>query len=333
MIRLGLAGTGTMGRVHAQAYATIPGVVVAAVLSADRDRAAQLAATIGARPYTDLEAMLEVEQLDAVDCCLPTPWHRPLVERAASYGCHVICEKPLALTVADGQAMIAATRAAGTRLLIAQVVRFFPEYRRIAQALPDGQIGTPVSLAMLRQAFYPTGRNGWLRDEALSGGIFVDFMIHDFDWALYHLGPARHVYARLVQRWEPRPFAHGMATVRHASGALSQITGTWGHPGPFTTMVELAGDGGLLRHHSTDSAPVTIHAAATPGKLGDVPMPDVSVAEDPYRAELAHFVDVLSGRAEPLVRPEEALAALSLALTARAAAAANRPHPVEALPV
>jgi predicted dehydrogenase len=328
MIRLGLAGAGSMGLTHAQAYATIPGVVVAAVLDIDRERAAQLAASLGARAYTDLSAMLESEKLDVVDCCLPTPLHRQTVELAAQRGCHVICEKPLALTMEDGQAMIEATRAAGTRLLVGQVVRFFPEYRRIANALRDGQIGRPVTLTMLRQGSFPGGRRSWYQDEAQSGGIFLDMMIHDFDWALQHLGPAERVYARLVQRSEPRGFAQGMATIRHTSGALSQITSTWGHPGPFTTMVELAGDGGLLRHHSAESTPIILYAETPPREQGDVPLPDLSVG-NPYRAELAHFVDVLAGRAEPLVRPEEALAALTLALSARASAATNQPQAVE----
>jgi UDP-N-acetylglucosamine 3-dehydrogenase len=328
MIRVGLAGTGSMGLTHAQAFATIPGVVVAAVLDIDRDRAVQLAATVGAHPYSDLDAMLEAEKLDVVDCCLPTAQHRITVKQAAQYGCHVICEKPLTLTVADGQAMIAATRAAGTQLLVGQVVRFFPEYQRIASALREGRIGTPVSLTMLRQGSSPGGSRSWYLDETQSGGIFLDMMIHDFDWALHHLGPAERVYARLVQRFEPRAFTQGMATIRHTSGALSQITGTWGHPGPFTTMVELAGDGGLLQHNSSESTPIILYAETAPREPGDVPLPDLSVT-NPYRVELAHFVDVLAGRAESLVRPEEALAALSLALSARASAATNQAQVVE----
>jgi predicted dehydrogenase len=329
MIRVGVAGSGSMGRTHALALATIPDATVAAVLDDDPDHAAHLAALVGARPYTDLETMLATEELDAVDCCLPTPLHRHLVERAAAAGCHVICEKPMALSIADGQAMIAACRAAGTHLLMAQVVRFFPEYRRLAMARAEGQIGRPVSLTTLRQSAYPTGRRGWFRDEAMSGGVLLDQMIHDFDWALQQLGPAQRVYARLVQRWEPRPFAQGMATVRHTSGAISLITGTWGHPGPFATMVELAGDGGLLRYHSADSSPIQVTLLASTGNEEDVPLPEYGVAEDPYRAQLAHFVEVIAGRAAPLVQPEEALAALALALAARASAAANQPQAVE----
>ena len=323
-IRVALLGTGSMGRTHAHAYATIPDARVVAVLGRDPDRAGALAAPLGARTYSDLDALLDAERPDAVDCCLPTPLHRWALERAAAYRCHVICEKPLARNVEDGIAMIAAARAAGVQLLVAQVVRFFPEYRRLATAIEAGAVGTPVVLTMLRQGFYPLGCEGWYRDEARSGGVFFDLMVHDFDWALQQLGLVERVYARLVERTSPRPFAQGMATVRHRSGAISQITGTWGYPGPFTTMVEVAGDGGLLRHHSGESAALTFLTAPGHADRADVPLPDLAGGEDPYRTQLAHFMAVIAGTAQSLVQPEEALAALALSVAARASAASGR---------
>jgi len=330
MIRVALLGTGSMGRTHAHAYATIPNVAVVAVLGRDPDRAGALAAPLGARTYSDLDTLLAAERPDAVDCCLPTPLHRWAVERAAAHRCQVICEKPLARNIEDGIAMIAAARGAGVQLLVAQVVRFFPEYRRLATAIEAGAIGTPVALTMLRQGFYPLGCENWYRDEARSGGVFFDLMVHDFDWALQQFGPAERVYARLVERTSPRPFAQGMATVRHRSGAISQITGTWGHPGPFTTMVEVAGDGGLLRHHSAESAAITFLAPPGHETQADVPLPSLAGGEDPYRTQLAHFMAVIAGMAQPLVDPTEALAALALSVAARASAASGRVQPLEA---
>jgi UDP-N-acetylglucosamine 3-dehydrogenase len=329
MIRVGLLGAGKMGRAHASAYAAIPDAEVVAVLARDHHRATLLAATFGARAYDDAAEMLETEQLDAVDCCLPTPVHRQIVELAANHRCHVICEKPMALTLEDGRAMISAAREAGIRLLIAQVVRFFPEYRRLATALHDGEIGAPASLTMLRQSPYPVGSADWYRDDGMSGGVFVDLMVHDFDWALHNMGPAQRVYARMVLRGAPHPFAQGVATIRHQSGVLSQFTGTWGHPGPFMTMVELAGDGGLLRHHSAESIAFRAVLGSSAGGVADVPGPDLVGGENPYHTQLAHFIDVLHGRAEPLVAPEESLAALSLALEARESATTGLPRILE----
>src|SRR5579884_271855 len=239
-MRVALLGAGTMGRVHAQAFSSIPGVTVAAVLGRGREAAERVAAPFGAAVYTEIDSLLAAEEIDAIDCCLPTPLHRGAVEAAAERGRHVICEKPLALTAADARAMIEACRAAGVHLLLGQVLRFVPEYRRLARALRDGEIGRPVTCTLLRQSFYPAGRESWYRDEARSGGIFVDLMIHDFDWALWQFGPAERVYA-----------------------------------------------------------------------------------------QLARFVDVLAGRAESLVRPEESLAALELALAARRSAESGRAQSID----
>ncbi len=321
MIRVGLAGTGSMGMVHASAFQRIPGVSVVGVVGRDPVHTAAVADLVGARPYTDLEAMLAAEKPDVLDCAFPAFLHRAVVEAGIAHGCQIICEKPLALTVSDGQAMIEEARKAGVHLLVGQVVRFFPEYRRVASALREGAVGTPVTLALVRQGSYPTGRDNWFRDDKLSGGVFIDLMLHDLDWALTYLGPAERVYAKLAYRREPTWFAQGMATVRHRSGAISQITATWGSPSGFVTSIELAGDGGLLRQDSRESRALDFFLADAVQVDGSVSLPDLGGSENPYRSELAHFIEVLEGRAEPLVRPEEALAALAVALAARQSAA------------
>jgi predicted dehydrogenase len=329
MIRIGLAGTGSMGSTHAKAFQSIPGVAVVGVVGRDLGRASTVASSLNARPYTDLETMLRTEKPEVLDCTLPTFLHRRAVESGLAHGCQIICEKPLALTVEDGQAMIAAAQTAGARLLVGQVVRFFPEYRRVAAALREGAVGTPVSLALLRQGAYPTGRDNWFRDDDRSGGVFVDLMLHDLDWALTHLGPAERVYAKLVYRREPVWFAQATATVRHRSGAISQITATWGNPSGFVTSIELAGDGGLIRHHSQESRALTSYLVEDQRETGGVSLPNLSASEDPYRTELAHFIDAIAGRAEPSVLPEQSLAALALALAARRSAETGRIQSME----
>jgi UDP-N-acetylglucosamine 3-dehydrogenase len=330
MIRIGLVGTGSMGHMHAAAFQSIPGVSVVGVVGRDPARTAMVADLAGARPYTDLETMLAVEQPDVLDCAYPGFLHRTVVEAGVAHGCHIICEKPLAVTLADAQAMIAATQAAGLHLLIGQVVRFFPEYRRIASALQEGAVGGPVTLSLLRQGAYPTGRDNWFRDDSRSGGIFIDLMLHDFDWALTVLGPAERVYARHVYRREPIWFSQGIATVRHRSGAISQITGTWGGPSEFITSVELAGDGGLLHHQNQESTALHVQLPSAKQEEVGVSLPDLAAVEDPYRTELAHFIEVIAGRAEPVVRPEQALDALTLALAARQSAADGAVRHLEA---
>jgi predicted dehydrogenase len=208
-------------------------------------------------------------------------------------------------------------------LLVAQVVRFFPQYRAMEQAVQAGEIGTVARASLLRQSFVPRGGTSWYTDERQSGGILLDLMVHDFDWVLCQCGRATRVYAKVVRREQPHFFLQGMATVTHQSGAISQVTGTWGFPGPFTTAVELVGTNGVLSYHSDAVQPVRVLAADSAAGRGEVALPE-SIGEDPYRTELAHFIEVLEGRAEARVEPGEALDAVALSNAARRSAASGR---------
>lgn len=209
MTRVALLGTGLTGQTHAAAYTAISDVEIVAVVGRQDECTRRVAEAFGARVYTDIEEMLRQTHPDAVDCCLPTPLHRRATEVAASYGVHVICEKPLALTVDDASAMISACQRADVHLLVGHVVRFFSQYHSIADAVRGGWIGPPVTCSLLPQTIYPEGSEAWYHDTRLSGGIFPDLMIHDFDWALRQFGRVERVYARLQEGTSERRFAQG----------------------------------------------------------------------------------------------------------------------------
>ncbi len=329
MTRIAIAGTGSMARIHALAFQSVPDAFIVAVLGRDTGRTAAFAAEFGAVPYTNLDLLLSEAPCDVLDCCVATPGHRETVVAAAARGRHVITEKPLALNLADAEAMIEACRVAGVHLLVGHVLRFEPEFRALSAAVSAGNIGTPVSANFLRQGFYPTGRDEWYGDSARSGGIFVDLLIHDFDWALARFGPAKCVFAKLVDHQDAPRFAQGMAILRHSGGVISMITGTWGYPGDFTVAVELVGTGGLLRLHSDQSRPLVFRRVTEARHDAGVALPDLNGTSDPYRLQLAHFLDVIARRAEPEIQPEESLAALRVALAAVASSASGLPQIVE----
>lgn len=328
MVRVALLGAGMIGQVHAEAYATMPGVEVVAVVGLDVERAERIAKSLGAEALTTVDPVLNDPHVDVVDVCLPTMLHAQTTLNAARAGKDIICEKPLALTVNDSQAMIVACQDAGVQLLPAMVVRFFPQYQALARAVRDGAIGAPASCTLVRQGFYPHGAGGWYRDQALSGGIFLDLMIHDFDWALSQFGSADRVFARQNESGGPVPFTQGTATIHHQSGVLTQLTGTWGHPGPFTTAVEIAGNGGLLQYNSRESGALEVMMPVQPEEGGDVPLPDLATTDNPYRTELMHFLAVIAGYAQAAVSAEESMMALDLAIRARESARLGRPVPV-----
>ena len=180
-MRVGIAGAGFMGRTHAAAWAETEARIVG-ITAETPDQARDLADQCGARAYPTLEAMLA--DVEVLDVCTPTHLHEEMVLQAAEAGKHVICEKPLARTMDQCRAMIAACQKAGVKLLVAHVVRFFPEYSLAKAAVERGEIGRPGVLRLARGSFRPKKPIGnWFLDFEKSGGIMLDLMIHDFDYS------------------------------------------------------------------------------------------------------------------------------------------------------
>lgn len=125
-MRVGIVGAGTMGSVHAGCHREA-GYEVAAIFDIRPEVAAKVAQPVGAEVAPSFEALLSDPTIDLVDICLPTYLHRQHVEAVARAGKHILCEKPIALSLDDALAMIATAREAGVHFYVAHVLRFFPE--------------------------------------------------------------------------------------------------------------------------------------------------------------------------------------------------------------
>jgi len=176
-LRVGVVGAGFMGGVHLAAWAAESNPTV--VFSLDPTQAATLAARHGAALARSLDELLG--WVDVVDVCTETDRHAEVAIAAARAGRHVICEKPLARTLADAEAIVDACAEARVRLFVAHVVRFFPEYALAREQVVAGEVGLPAVLRLRRASFRPTHPpDHWFFDHARSGGMIVDLMIHDF---------------------------------------------------------------------------------------------------------------------------------------------------------
>jgi len=273
--------------------------------------------------------------VDVVDVCTPTHLHHEMVLRAAEAGKQVICEKPLALSVRQGQEMIAACRAAGVRLLVAHVVRYFTQYALAKQAVASGQVGRPGVLRLARGSYRPKKPAGnWFLDEAKSGGILLDLMIHDFDYARWVAGEVDSVFAKKISTGRPgAPVDYGMAILRHRGGALTHVAGAWAYPPPtFRTGLEIAGDAGLIAFDSEATAPIRSLVQAPAGEQApDVGLPSSPMAESPYTAEIREFYGAIASGQPVRVSAEDGLAALQVALAASESARTGRAVSLEPL--
>jgi myo-inositol 2-dehydrogenase/D-chiro-inositol 1-dehydrogenase len=322
-LRVGVVGGGFIAGIHLAAWSRI-GVARLTVFDVHPERTRARAEASGAEPMGSLDEL--VDAVDAVDVCTPTDTHRTTVEIAAEAGRDVICEKPIARSVADAVALAEACRRAGVRLLVAHVVRYFPEYAAAQAAVAAGRIGRPAVLRLRRESSRPgRGAGSWIFDEARSGGLFLDLMVHDFDVARWIAGDVESVMARRVRDASDCDVDYAVAILRHASGALSHVTGAWSYPPPtFRTGFEFAGDGGLIEYESVDQQPVTRYLPPDDGQesLG---LPASPAADDPFVLELADFARALATGGPTRVSVEDGIAALRIGLAAAESSRTGRP--------
>ena len=145
-------------------------------------------------------------------------------------------------------------------------------------------------------------------------------IVHDFDWLRWTFGPVTRVFAQGLygkpEHAGKRDYA--LVTLRHESGAVSHVTGSWAHPGGFRTTLEVAGDAGLIEHDSARSAPLTFSPQAAVGGGGGVAVPESPLAaeESPYYLELRAFIKALDGDTAPPVTVYDAREAARIALAA-----------------
>ncbi|ADR36220.1 oxidoreductase domain protein [Oceanithermus profundus DSM 14977] len=318
-MKIGIVGVGTMGRVHADAYRRIGAELVGAY-DPNPEKLAEFVSRFTVDPFRSYDELLL--RVDLVDVTAPTFAHEELTVRALEAGKDVILEKPLALDAASGRRILEAARKSGRRLFVAMVVRFFPQYRRAAELAKSGQLGR-VGVVRLKRVLFPPGP-GWYRDPEKSGGMPVDLMIHDLDYVRWLLGDPVRVFARRSPPVEGEVLEHVQAVLGYADGRMAIVEGGWAYPaGYFRTALDLAGDRGLVEWSSDQSPPLgTLFPADEPAP--EVGLPMAGLEEDPYELELRHALEAL-GRGKPFdVTPEDALAALELALAVRASADSGR---------
>ncbi|MGW5189888.1 Gfo/Idh/MocA family protein [Kribbella sp. NPDC004138] len=268
----------SFAHVHAGSYAhLLASLPEIDVLSADPDgatapdpgpRGAEFAAQFGI-PYVDSYDELFAWGPDAVVVTSENAGHRELVERAAAVGAHVLCEKPLATEVADGEAMLAACEAAGTILMIAYPVRFAPSYAQLRANVEAGRLGDVFAVLGTNNGKIPYAARQWFTDAKLAGGgALVDHTVHCADLidGLTGGASATRVYAAanriLHQDKGVEVETGGLVTINYDNGLLATIDCSWSVPdnGPTWGGVTLQVTG---TNGSVEIEPFATHVGGT----------------------------------------------------------------------
>ena len=294
-----------------------------AVMSRRADRAEDFARRHNAqRFYTDVDALLADDEVNAVYVATPPSVHAELTERAAHAGKHVLCEKPMAMTVDECRRMIAVCRDQGVQLMIAYYRRFFPVVIKMKELVQAGTIGRPVRARAAVADYYTPRADGerkWLIEKNTAGGGFLtDVATHRLDLLAFFLGPVREVVAFVdTQHFDFDVDDASVIAMRFDDGAHATGTFNWNVGAPIDEF-EVCGTKGRLfaRNLGAGKLDVVADGEATSYSL---PAPNIT-----HLGLVAHFVECLRAGRPNTLPGEEGIQATRMTEAAYASAREGR---------
>ena len=321
-----------MGRTHYGAWRKCPGAKVVAVCDSNL---AQLTASVSGnikgaadnsalpksvKVWGDFAEMIAAGGLDVVDITLPTPLHPKMTIAALEAACHVLCEKPMALTLKDCDAMLDAARKARRVLLVAQCVRFFPEYAWLADAIRGGTFGKVVAADFTRfmaaPKWSPKG-GSWLLDESRSGGLYVDAHVHDADYIASVFGLPRSVRS-IAHRSAHGYVDHTSTTYEYADGGIVTADSSFAAADSLVwdAAARVFFEKATVYLGGADKAPLTVYPD------GGKPFSPKLGTRSGYEEEVRYFLSLVEGRApkRAVLTAKDARESIALVLAERKSA-------------
>ena len=315
MIRVGIVGLGFMGRMHYRCWKAIPDATITAICEANPkvlaaagepskgnvEGAADHIDLKDVRVHSDLGELLATRSVDALSITLPTFLHPDTTVKALEAGVHVLCEKPMALDVADCDRMAAAARSAARVLQIGHCIRFWPEYVVTRRLIQGGLLGRTIAASFRRYTAMPAwSPDSWFADEKRSGGQPLDLHIHDTDY-IHHVfglpatvssvadGPQTYISTHYHYHDDDGPAVVAESTWRMAPA--------FGFEMSFVVVLERA----TILFNSSSSPSFRVLPAEGPPPTLDIP------PGDGYSREIEHFARAVAGETvEPIITPEQA---------------------------
>lgn len=321
-------GAGRIGQIHAGNIAQHPRARLKTVVDVDARAAAALAERYGAA-VGGRDTALNDPGIDAVLIASSTDTHADLVEAAARAGKPVLCEKPLDLDRKRAEVCAEAARRAGIPLMLGFNRRFDPNFAKLHKQLREGRIGRLEMLTITSRDPGPPP----LDYVKVSGGLFRDMMIHDFDMARWLLGEEpTEVFAAASSLVDPAIGGVGdvdtaVVTLKTAAGTLCQITNSRRATYGYDQRIEALGALGMLRAGNVVES--TLEFAGAAGIVGEKPLHFfLERYAAAYRHELDHFIDALERKRAPMVTGSDGVRALVLAEAALESSRTGKAVPV-----
>jgi UDP-N-acetylglucosamine 3-dehydrogenase len=326
-LRVGVIGCGSIAQHrHLPEYKANKNVELVAVCDSNEERAREVAEKFGAEAYTSFEELLKNAEVDAVSVCTPNYLHAPISIAALNAGVHVLCEKPMATSTEEAEAMIAAAKASGKKLMIGHNQRFVPSHQRARKLIASGEIGKIYSF---RTAFGHGGPEGWSvdgkeswffqKDKAFVGAM-GDLGVHKTDLLRYVLGEEIVEVGSFVET-SAKDFAdvddNAVCVLKTESGIIGTLAASWAYVSKEDNSTIIYGEKAILRLEDDPTNSLVVQYAngeVVNYQLGKIQSNDAGGQRTSHVID--HFVDAVLQNQEPPVPGEEGMKSLEVILAA-----------------
>lgn len=326
-VRVGVIGCGSIAQHrHLPEYQFNPNVELVAVCDINQERSLEVAEKYGVLSYTSYEELLDSSKVDAVSVCTPNYLHAPISIAALEAGIHVLCEKPMATSKQEAEAMIAAAKASGKKLMIAHNQRFVPSHQKARQLIQSGEIGKIYSF---RTAFGHGGPEGWsvegkegwfFQKEKAFVGAMGDLGVHKTDLLRYVLGEEIVEVGSFVET-SAKDFAdvddNAVCVLKTESGIIGTLAASWAYVSKEDNSTIIYGEKAILRLEDDPTSSLVVQYAngeVVKYELGKIQSNDEGGQRNSHVIE--KFVDSILKGQEPPVPGEEGMKSLAVILAA-----------------
>ena len=303
MLKVCLVGVGGISGAHIPAWKTMEDAELVALCDV---RPEQMEQYEDVKHYTDYNEMLEKETPDIVDICLPTYLHVEYAIKAMEQGIHVLCEKPISLHKEDVERVYKVAEENHVKFMVAQVLRFWPEYELVKTVYENGKYGKLLSGSMTRLGRYPAWSwDNWMMDESRSGFVPFDLHIHDLDYMVYAFGKPENVSC-FRSKLPDQDYVN--AIYRFDGFSITSEASWYASPYPFSAKFRFQFENAVL---SNESGKLMIYerggetidwSAKDVGEMGAIDLPQT----DAYANEIRYFTDCVKNDCAPdKVKAEE----------------------------
>ena len=310
MLKVGLVGVGGISGAHIPAWEEMADAELVALCDIRPERMEKFT---DKRCYTDFDEMLANEEFDIIDICLPTYLHADFAVKAMEKGINVITEKPISLKEEDIDRVYKTAEKNNVKFMVAQVLRFWPEYELLKEIYETKKYGKLLSGTMTRLGCYPKWSwDGWMMDEKRSGLVPFDLHIHDLDFMVYAFG-----MPKVAHQFRSKLPDQDFISISYDFGdfQLNSEASWYATSYPFTAEFRfqfedavVANENGKMLIHLRDDQRIDLSEDAE-GETGDINLPK----SDAYANEIRYFADcVINNTPVEKVQPEELRCVLNI---------------------